>query len=250
MIHRLLATMALACLLALAAHGPAMAQTMTDAERTAFRAEVRAYLMENPEVLMEAIAVLEDRRTSQAAASDLQLLADNHAVIFDDPASWAGGNLSGDVTVVEFVDYRCGYCRRAHDDVAQLVAGDANIRLVVKEFPILGEASLTSSRFAIATLQVAGPDAYKRVHDELIALRGEPDADTLGRLARDLGLDDAAILTRMDAPEVTAVIAANHALAELLQINGTPTFVIDNTMVRGYIPLESMRQIVEEQRRG
>lgn len=245
MTTRLLAP-ALALFLAL----PAVAQdtTMTDAERAAFRAEVRAYLLENPEVLMEAIAVLEDRRDAEAANADLQMLAENHAAIFEDPASWSGGNPEGDVTVVEFVDYRCGYCRRAHDEVAQLVESDGNIRLVIKEFPILGEASEASSRFAIATLQVAGADAYKQVHDELIALRGEPSPDTLSRLATDLGLDAAAILVRMDAPEVTAVIADNRALADRMQINGTPTFVIDNTMVRGYVPLDGMRQIVAGQR--
>ncbi|QYK43286.1 MAG: thioredoxin domain-containing protein [Paracoccaceae bacterium] len=238
--------------LALALCFPALApaQTMTDAERTAFRAEVRAYLLENPEVLMEAIAVLEDRRNADAAASDRQMLSDNRAAIFEDPASWTGGNLEGDVTVVEFVDYRCGYCRRAHDEVAELIASDGNIRFVLKEFPILGEASVISSRFAIATLQIAGPDAYKRVHDELIALRGEPSPDTLSRLATDLGLDAPAILAHMESSEVTAVIAANRDLADRMEINGTPTFVIEGTMVRGYVPLDGMRQIVAEQRKG
>jgi protein-disulfide isomerase len=240
----------LAAALALCLALPVMAQDvpMTDAERAAFRAEVRAYLLENPEVLMEAIAVLEDRRDAEAANADLRMLADNRAEIFEDPASWSGGNLQGDVTVVEFIDYRCGYCRRAHDEVSELVASDGNIRLVIKEFPILGEASELSSRFAIATLQLAGAEAYKRAHDELIALRGEPSADTLSRLATDLGLDAPAILARMDAPEVTAVIASNRALADRMQINGTPTFVIEDTMVRGYVPLDGMRQIVEGQR--
>lgn len=240
----------LAAALALCLALPALAQTapMTDAERAAFRAEVRAYLLENPEVLMEAIAVLEDRRDAEAANADLQMLADNRTAIFDDPASWQGGNLEGDVTLVEFIDYRCGYCRRAQDEVAELIASDGNIRIVIKEFPILGEASERSSRFAIATLQLAGPDAYKRAHDELIALRGEPDANTLSRLATDLGLDAAVILARMDAPEVTAVIEDNRALANRMQINGTPTFVIQDTMVRGYVPLDGMRRIVAGQR--
>lgn len=221
---------------------------MTAAEREAFRAEVRAYLLENPEVLMEAIAVLEDRRSADAAAEDLRLLDENHAAIFEDPASWSGGNPDGDITLVEFIDYRCGYCRRAHDEVAQLIEIDGNIRFVIKEFPILGEASLASSRFAIATLQVAGPDAYKQVHDALITLRGDPTPETLSRLASDLGLDAPAITARMAAPEVTAVIEANRKLADRLQINGTPTFVINRTMVRGYVPLDGMLQIVDGQR--
>lgn len=231
--------------------GPAAATDLTalsEAERDAFRAEVRAYLLENPEVLMEAIAALEQRQQQQHIAEDLALLKTNADEIFNDPNSWVGGNPEGDITLVEFIDYRCGYCRKAHDEVADLVASDGNIRFVVKEFPILGDASVNSSRFAIATRQLGGDDLYKKAHDTLITLRGEPNADTFRRLAQDLGLDADAVLARMDSPEVSEVIAANHALANRLQISGTPTFVVDQTMVRGYVPLDGMRQIVEGQR--
>lgn len=243
-----LSTLALAAALTLT---PAHAQgTMTDADRAAFRAEVRAYLLENPEVILEAIEVLEDRRAADAAQADIDLLRTNAAEIFEDPASWVGGNLKGDITLVEFIDYRCGYCRRAWSETEELIATDGNIRRVIKEFPILGEQSDRSSRFAIATLQVAGPDAYKRAHDALIQLRGDATDRALRDLAVELGLDADAIAARMQAPEVTAVIEANHALAQRLQINGTPTFVIDETLVRGYVPLDGMRQIVEGQRGG
>lgn len=221
---------------------------MTDAERSAFRDEVRAYLLENPEIIVEAMDVLQGREQADAAAKDRQMLAEQQAAIFDDPASWVGGNPDGDVTIVEFVDYRCGYCRKAHDEVTELVKSDGNIRLVLKEFPILGEASLSSSRFAVAVLQLHGPEAYKTVHDQLIALRGEPEEATLTRLAQDLGLDAAAILARMSADEVTRVIKDNHALADIMEISGTPTFVINGTMVRGYVPLDGMRQIVAGER--
>lgn len=234
----------------LATTAPLAAQEMTDAERTAFRAEVRAYLVENPEVLIEAMTALEAKQQAEQANNDLTLLRDNSEEIFSDPASWAGGNLEGDITLVEFVDYRCGYCRKAHDEVAELVQSDGNIRFVLKEYPILGEESLVASRFAIAVRQLAGDEAYKQAHDTLIAFRGDINTDTLGRLASDMGLDSAAILARMDAPEVTAVIEANHALATKLDVSGTPTFVIDQTMVRGYVPLDGMRQIVDGQRKG
>ncbi len=240
---------ALACLAAAPAFADE-AKTMTDAERTAFRAEVRSYLLENPEVLMEAITILQDRSDAAAADGDKAIIAANADAIFKDESSWVGGNPDGDVTVVEFMDYRCGYCRKAYDEVAQLIKADGNIRFIVKEFPILGEASDLSSRFAVAVLQLAGPDAYEAAHDALIQLRGEPTTDTLQRLAGDLGLDSAAIMARMDAPEVKAVIGANHALAGKLQINGTPTFVIGDTMVRGYLPLEGMAAMVAEARDG
>ncbi|MEY3961218.1 MAG: hypothetical protein RIR14_1872 [Pseudomonadota bacterium] len=236
-----------ACLLGTTALAGGLGE-MTDAEREAFRAEVRAYLLENPEVLVEAMDVLQAQEEQAAANRDLEMLAANKDAIFNDPASWVGGNPEGDITLVEFVDYRCGYCKKAHDEVAELVASDGNIRFVLKEFPILGEDSLKASQFAISVLQLHGPDAYKSVHDALIALRGNPDEATLSSMAADLGLDPAPILARMSTPEVMTVIEANHALASTMEIQGTPTFVIDNTMVRGYVPLDGMRQIVAGQR--
>ena len=223
---------------------------MTDAERAAFREEVRAYLVENPEVIVEAMDVLQSRQDAAAAQSDQQTLSENAALIYSDPASWVGGNPDGDITLVEFMDYRCGYCRKAHSEIEELVKSDGNIRFVLKEFPILGEESVTSSRFAIAVRMIGGDDAYKAVHDALITLRGAPDEATLGRMATDLGLDAAAVLSRMASDDVTAVIDANHALAATLAISGTPTFIIDQTMLRGYVPLEDMRKLVGDARAG
>lgn len=112
---------------------------MTDAERAAFGDEVRAYLLENPQVLMEALSVLEQREQQAQAASDQELVAQFSEQLFNDGYSWVDGPADADVTVVEFMDYRCGYCRRAHPEVQQLLDSDANVRLIVKEFPILGE---------------------------------------------------------------------------------------------------------------
>ncbi|HDR30022.1 DsbA family protein [Rhodovulum sp.] len=229
--------------LALPAQGFDLA-AMSEAEREMFRAEVRSYLMENPEVLMEAIGVLEQRQAEAQTANDEALVRVNAAEIFEDDHSWVGGNPEGDITLVEFVDYRCGYCRRAHDDVAELVSSDGNIRLVMKEFPILGDQSVLSARFAVATLQIAGPDAYERAHDALINFRGNITEESLAQLAATLGLDGAAIMERMNSPEVDAVLAANQSLAQRLQISGTPTFILGPQMLRGYMPLEGMRQVV------
>lgn len=236
-------------LMGTAAHAEGAAP-MTEAERAAFRAEVRAYLLENPEVLIEAMDVLQSREAETAAARDVQMLADNKEALLNDPASWVGGNPQGDITIVEFTDYRCGYCRKAFAEVEELVKSDGNIRFVLKEFPILGEDSMISSRFAIAVRQLHGDDAYKKAHDALITLRGSPDAATLGALAVDLGLEAGPIIARMNADEVTAVIAANHAMADKLQITGTPTFVLGDQLLRGYVPLDAMRQLVEDERAG
>ncbi len=228
---------------------PALAQDitqMTDAERSAFQAEVRAYLIENPEVLMEAIGILDERRAAAEAAGDIALAQANAAALFNDGYSWVGGNPDGDVTLVEFMDYRCGYCRKAHDEVASLIESDGNIRFIVKEFPILGEQSTLSSQFAVAVKQLHGDDTYFQIHEALMTMRQDATADSLGRLAQAFGLEPEPILAQMAGPEVAAVIAQNHALGQTMQISGTPTFVLNDQMVRGYVPLAQMQQIVAE----
>lgn len=223
---------------------------MTPAERDAFRAEVRDYLLENPEVLMEAIAVLEAREAEAQAAADRALVAEHRDAIVADGRSWVGGNPEGDVTVVEFFDYRCGYCRRAFADVEEMVAADGAVRFVLKEFPILGEQSEAASRFAVAVRQLHGDDAYKDTHDALMALESDITPDALSRLAEALALNPTPILDRMDAPEVSAEIDANRALAESLGITGTPTFVMGDQLVRGYLPLPEMRAVLDAERAG
>ncbi len=218
--------------------------SMNAAERDQFRAEIRAYLLDNPEVIIEAIDVLEARQAAQQDQNDKTLVQVNADDLFNDGFSFVGGNPDGDITLVEFVDYRCGYCRRAHDEVKELVASDGNIRFIVKEFPILGEASLLSSRFAIATKQVAGDEAYVAVNDALIRLNGDLNDTTLTRLASSLGLDGDAIIAQMGSDDVTAEIRKTRELAQRLQISGTPTFVMHDEMLRGYLPLDNMRQLV------
>ncbi len=240
-------TTLVASFVTVAAHAEGAAD-MTAEERASFRAEVRAYLLENPEVLIEAMDILQSREETASAERDAMLLQAKAEEIFTSPADWVGGNPEGDVTLVEFMDYRCGYCRKAHDEVQTLVEADGNIRYVIKEFPILGEGSLLSSQFAIAVRLLHGDDAYKAAHDALITLRGDPTPETLGRLATDLGHDPAPILAKMPSEDVMAVISANHALADEMQISGTPTFVMKDMMVRGYVPLEGMQQIIAEVR--
>lgn len=221
---------------------------MTDEERSKFREEVRAYLLDNPEVIIEAINILEARSAASQEAQDASLVQINAADIFDDGYSWVGGNPEGDITLVEFIDYRCGYCRKAHDDVNELVKSDGNIRIIMKEFPILGEASMQSSRFAIAVKQKYGPDSYKAANDALIKLRSDVNEVTLRRLATSLGLDPATILDHMESEDVTSEIMSTRALAQRLQISGTPTFVMQDEMLRGYMPLENMRALVADKR--
>ncbi|MEM6371340.1 MAG: DsbA family protein [Pseudomonadota bacterium] len=244
-------TLALPSLFALGLALPAQAldlSQMTDEERAIFREEVRSYLMDNPQVIMDAVAVLEERQQAEQAQADLSLVTDNADEIFNDGYSFVGGNPDGDITLVEFLDYRCGFCKRAHGEVAKLLETDGNIRLVVKEFPILGEQSLLASRFAVATKQVAGDDAYKALNDALMSLNSDVNIRTLKRMASTFGLDADAIEARMDDEAVTEEIRRTRALAQRLQITGTPTFVLQDELLRGYLPYDQMQALVDEKR--
>lgn len=221
---------------------------MSAEERAAFGEQVREYLLENPDVIVEAINILEQRQAEVEAQADLDLVAAHADELFNDGYSWVGGNPEGDITLVEFMDYRCGYCRRAVPEVAKLLEADGDIRLVIKEFPILGEASVLSSRFAVATKHVAGDEAYKQVHDALIEFSGDVSEVTLRRIADGLSLDTDAILDAMDSDKVTSELAQTRELAQRLQISGTPTFVLESEMLRGYLPADQLKLIAEDVR--
>lgn len=223
---------------------PALAQTpappLSDEDRTALRAEIRAYLLDNPEVIFEAVAEYERRTAAAQAEMDAALVEVNAEALFADGHSWVGGNPDGDLTLVEFMDYRCGFCRRAFGPMMDFVRRDANVRLVIKELPILGPQSEVMSRFAVAVHQLGGDAAYAAVHERLLAIQGDVNDTILQAMAVELGLDGAAVIARMAAPEVSAVLDENRLLAQRMQISGTPSFVIGDgrrgRMLRGLVP--------------
>ena len=218
---------------------------MSEQEKSAFGDAVREYLMANPEVLIESINVLEERRAADAAINDQELVASNRDAIFDDGHSWIGGNPDGDLTMVEFIDYRCGVCRQFNDEVHDLVEDDGNIRLILKEFPILGQDSDNSARFAIAVKQIAGDAAYMQAHDALIALRGPATIEALKKIADRIGVDADEVVNTMNTEPVTAVLRENHQLAARMAIQGTPTFVIGDELLRG-VPAAGLTATVSQ----
>ncbi len=223
--------------------GGAMAQQMNDAERQEFRAEIRDYLLEHPEVLMEAIGVLEQRDRTAQLEADRQLARTYADALANDGYSFVGGNPDGDVTLIEFMDYRCGFCRRSFPEIEQLIALDGNIRFVIKEFPILGAQSVLASRFAIATQLVEGDAAYKDVHDALMTLNADLTMPVLARLGEGLALNVEAIVAEMESPAVNERISQTRQLAQAMQITGTPTLIFEDQVLRGYVPLAQMQQI-------
>ncbi len=210
-----------------------------------FGEQVRSYLLQNPEVIFEAVAAFEQRNAEAQADMDRAILEANADALFNDPDSWVGGNPEGDITLVEFLDYRCGFCKRAHDEVLELLEADSGIRLIVKEFPILGPESELSSRFAIASLRLGGDDMYEQVNDTLIRHDGPVTPEYLDELAEELGLDFDALVAEMESEEVSNILADNRALAQRLQISGTPTFVMETEMIRGFVDAEVLIETAE-----
>jgi protein-disulfide isomerase len=227
--------------------GGAIVAEFSDAEKAAIDARVRAYILENPEVLLEAMQVLEQRQQLAQVAADKAMLADLGTRLYDDGFSFVGGDPNGDVTVVEFLDYRCGYCKKAHTGVQALIAGDRNIRFVVKELPILGDESVYASRAAMAA-KLQGDDLYEAYSDAMMRHRGDLDKNAVYRLARSVGIDADRMLDDMGSPAIAAQIDQTRVLAREMDIRGTPAFVIGGEIVRGYVPYDTLRQLVSKAR--
>lgn len=214
-------------------------------DKAAVEKIVRDYILENPEIVAEAIRLLQQKKKLAETAADRQLLAANRAELISDPTSPVGGNANGDVTVVEFFDYRCGVCKRIHPIVDQLVKSDPNIRRVYKEWPILGPNSVLAARAAIASRKQGKYLSFHKVMMEANSAFGE---SAIMAMAESVGIDTAKLRRDMRATETDAIIRKNYALAEKLKLNGTPSFVIGDTLLRGGRDLESLRAIVAEAR--
>ncbi len=233
---------------ALAAGSAPAQEALSAAEAAAIDARIRAYILENPELLIEALDVLEQRRKAQQASLDGDLVVEHAAALFEDGHSHVFGNPDGDVTIVEFSDYRCSYCKAAHPQVAELLKSDGELRLVLKEFPILGPDSTLASRIAIAARRLS-PEAYATLHDAMMAYRGPLTEEIMMRFAVEAGVQESALRAEMAAPEIDDAIRQNYELARALRIEGTPGFVIGGQIVRGFVQLDQLRALVEEARR-
>jgi len=221
---------------------------LTNADRKVLQKEIRRYILENPDIIFEAADIVRKREAALEVQEDEELIQSNFHEIFYDNYSYVGGNPDGDITIVEFVDYKCGYCRRAAELVRELIAKDDNIRFVVKEFPILGEASLVSSKFAIAVKNIGGPEKYKVAHDILLALTAEPTEIYLRRIAKELELNPEELFEAMQSDLVAQEIDQTGELAQKLQISGTPTFILGDQFLRGFVPLEILSKAIQSER--
>jgi protein-disulfide isomerase len=235
--------LAVSVLLACAAL-PGLAQELTE-ERV--KELVLETIRENPAILLEAMAILEaQEQQAQAAAASAALESEREALESDANAP-VMGNPEGDVTVVEFFDYNCPYCRRSMPELTGLLEGDSNVRLVLREWPILSEGSNFAARAALAAREQG---QYQQMHEALMALQQPAEEVSVLRVAEELGLDIDQLKADMQSPEIEEHLATSMRLAETLGFSGTPSFVIGDQLIPGYVEQAVLEDAVEQTRAG
>ena len=248
-----LASAAVAALIGLGLHSlPAQAQdkaAMSDADRGAIEQIVRDYLLENPEVIVEAIQVFRQREQAAQEQRAQDAVKAHKNALLNAPGAPFVGNPKGDVTIVEFFDYRCGYCKRVTPLMQQILDSDKKLRWVFKEFPILGPDSLTASQAALAAWKI-DPDKYLTFHTAMMNTAGALPEDRILKLGKEVGYDPDQLRKTMDDAAVKAEIDANHRLAETMNIRGTPAFIIGDELVPGAVDLTTLRELVAKARKG
>jgi protein-disulfide isomerase len=240
-------------LAALAAAGFAFAATpagaLTDKDRPEVEAIIKDYLVKHPEVLRDALESLEKMQASEESKKQSAVIAANHKVIFDSPRGPSIGNPNGDVTLVEFFDYNCGYCKHALGDVMKLVKDDPKLKVVLKEFPVLGPGSVDAAKVAVAVRMQDSGHKYFEFHKRLLGGRGEANKERALAAAKDAGFDIARIQKDMESPEVANTLRESMGIAQALGINGTPTFIVANEMVVGAMGYDALKSKIDAVRK-
>ncbi|MCX7350125.1 MAG: DsbA family protein [Alphaproteobacteria bacterium] len=221
--------------------------SFTDTQKKDIGEIVREYLIENPEVLLDVSKALEAKQQQKEGEQRTAVLQSNAQQIFHSPADYVAGNPKGDVTMVEFFDYNCGWCKKGFPEVMTLLDNDKNLRFVLKEFPIFGGDSDYAAMAAIAAKK---QNKYWELHKALFEHEGKVTKEVVDETAAKQGIDMAKLKKDMADPSVAQELADTHALAQQLAINGTPGFVIDDKVSPGYLPADGLAQMIDEVRKG
>ncbi|MEJ8474351.1 DsbA family protein [Roseibium algae] len=233
------------CVLAgLAAPTPSYAQAL---DKSGVETIVRDYLIQNPEVIREALEELDRREKAAAETARLQAVTDSADVLFNSTRQVILGNPDGDVTLVEFFDYNCGYCKRAYGDMVRLMEEDENLRIVLKEFPVLGQGSVEAAQVAVAVNTVA-PDKYGAFHEALLLQRGQANLASAVKAATDVGVSENDLKKAMEGDEAGQTIEEVYTLANKLGLTGTPSYVVGDEVVMGAVGFDQLKQKVSSMR--
>jgi protein-disulfide isomerase len=224
---------------------PAQAAEFTPEQKQELGEVIRQYLMENPEVVRDAMQELERKQQMAEETARTESLKTMSGEIFHSKDDLVAGNPKGKVTMVEFFDYNCGYCKRAFPDVLKMVSEDKDLRLVMKEFPILSAGSVYAARAALASHKQG---KYWEFHMALMSHQGGIDEAVTDQIAEATGLDLKKLKADMESKEIAQVIRRNMQMAESLKINGTPAFIIDETVIPGAVGYKALATVVKQVR--
>lgn len=213
--------------------------------REAVEEIIREYILNHPEVILDSIRGLQERERKAQSDRSRQAIIERRAELLYDPNSPAAGNHAGDVTVVEFFDYRCPHCKAVAATVKQLIQNDPNVRVVFKEFPILGQESTLAAKAALAAHRQG---KYAAFHDALMEAREPLNESVVLGIAAETGLDVEKMRPDMQNPEIAAAIQQNQRLAQAIGITGTPAFIIGDELVRGSVDLDALKELVSRAR--
>jgi protein-disulfide isomerase len=242
----LLAAALLAAVMAVLMPPVSLAADFTPDQRKAIESIIHDYLTKNPDVLLDALQAAEDKMKGDAKDKAAQALTTRRREIFEDPDTPIAGNPNGDVSLVEFFDYRCPYCKQVEPSLEALLGEDRQLRLVYKEFPVLGPESVTASKAALAARKQGKYDAF---HRAMMTLKGQINETAVYKTAESVGVDVDRLKRDMAAPEIARALKANTELADALDIRGTPGFIVGNEIVPGAIDLASLKQLIATARK-
>ena len=229
----------------------ASAQSFSEPQRAEIQKIIREYLLANPDVLEEVSAELNKRQALAEAAKQASAVKKHSDALFNSPRGVIIGNREGDVNFVEFFDYNCGFCKKAMADMLDLMKADPKVRVVLKEFPVLGQGSIEAAQVAVAVrMQDPSGKKYLDFHQKLLNARGQVDKAKAVAAAKEAGLDMARLDKDMASPEIKATLEENFKIAEDMGLNGTPSYVIGQQVIIGAVGLEQLKEKIAIARRA
>ena len=210
---------------------------------------IKNYILDNPEIIIEAIEIFQKKQSFNAIKKEKEIINSLSSELYNDPNSYFFGNENSELNIVEFIDYNCGYCKKNHEIMMNIINANNDIKYIIKELPILGESSLLASKFAIIIYFVDGPKIYEKFYDSLMKHNSQLNFEVLNRIANKVGSSVIDFNSRLNTDRVNNVILKNLTLADKLSIDGTPTFIIEDNIFRGFISFDQLQEIIDNFRK-
>ena len=210
---------------------------------------IKNYILENPEIIIEAIEIFQKKQSLNAIKKEKEIIKSLSGELYNDTNSYFFGNENSELKIVEFIDYNCGYCKKNHEIIMNILNENNNIKYIIKELPILGESSLLASKFAVTIYLIDGPKIYKKFYDSLMGYNNQLNFEILKKISKKVGSSIKDFNFHINNDKVKDVILKNLNLADKLSIDGTPTFIIEDNVFRGFISFDQLQEIIDSLRK-